>query len=208
MKKRILMMLATILMICGTTAGLMSCFNDDNPVNNIVTSEDVVGIWYTEFDQAGVYGEGESAKSYAKTVLYGALNKDNTGMFICLFIDADGNAVDLGDTFLGAGCEYTVAPNGRVDIKLTGESEGAMFNPQWSMTYRDGQLFGKVLNDIEFTMLPITEALLVQYQEWMRQLGLGNDTEPDLPQSDGEISDDPAVGPAMSRRHDNQENEW
>ena len=180
MNRMIRWMMAAIL-ICGTTAGLMSCSNDDNPVNNI-KSEDVVGTWYTEFDQAGVYGEGESAKPYAMAVIYGTLYDDNTGMFVCLFVDADGKAVDLGDTFLGAGCEYTVAPDGKIDIKLTGESEAVTLSPQWSMTYRDGQLIGKVLNDVELRMSPITEAQRAQYQEWMRQLGLGNDTEPDSPQ--------------------------
>ena len=177
MKERILMMLAAILMICGTTAGLMSCSNDDNPVINNEMSEKVLGTWYTEFDQAGVYGEGESAKPYAKAVLYGTFFEGNTGMFVCLFVDADGKAVDLGDTFLGAGCEYTVAPDGKVDIKLTGDSEAVTLSPKWSMTYRDGQLIGKVLNDVELRMSPITEAQRARYQEWMRQLGLGNDAD-------------------------------
>ena len=176
MKERIFMMLAAMLMLCGATVGMMSCSNDDNPVINNEMSEKVLGTWYTEFDQAGVYGEGESAKPYAKAVLYGTFFEGNTGMFVCLFVDADGKAVDLGDTFLGAGCEYTVAPDGKVDIKLTGDSEAVTLSPKWSMTYRDGQLIGKVLNDVELRMSPITEAQRARYQEWMRQLGLGNDS--------------------------------
>lgn len=182
MKERILMMLAAILMICGSTTGLMSCSIGDNPAINNVTSEDLVGTWYTEFDQAGVYGEGESAKSYAKAVLYGTFYEGNDGMFVCLFVDADGKAVDLGDTFLGAGCEYTVAPDGKVDIRLTGESEAVTLSPKWSMTYRDGQLIGKVLNDVELRMSPITQAQRAKYQEWMRQLGLGHDDDIASPQ--------------------------
>ena len=176
MKERILMKLVAILMICGATVGLMSCGSDDIPVINDVKTEDVLGTWYTEFDQAGVYGEGESAKPYAKAVLYGSFYEGNSGLFVCLFVDADGKAVDLGDTFLGAGCEYTVAPDGKVDIRLTGNSEAVTLSPKWSMTYRDGQLIGKVLNDVELRMSRITEAQRAKYQEWMRQLGLGNDT--------------------------------
>ena len=182
MKERILMKLVAILMICGATVGLMSCGSDDIPVINDVKTEDVLGTWYTEFDQAGVYGEGESAKPYAKAVLYGSFYEGNSGLFVCLFVDADGKAVDLGDTFLGAGCEYTVAPDGKIDIKLTGNSEAVTLHPKWSMTYRDGQLIGKVLNDVELKMSRITEAQRAKYQEWMRQLGLGNDTGPDSPQ--------------------------
>jgi hypothetical protein len=201
MKERILMMLAAILVICGATAGLMSCSNDDNPVNN-VKSKDVVGTWYAEFDQAGVYGEGESAKPYAKAVLYGTLYEGNGGMFVCLFVDADGKAVDLGDTFLGAGCEYTVAPNGKVDIRLTGSSEAVTLSPKWSMTYRDGQLIGKVLNDVELRMSPITEAQRAQYQEWMRQLGLGNDTGHDSPQ--GNVVDLSTIEGGYYEAHDGE----
>ena len=200
MKERVLMMLAAILMICGTTVGLMSCTNDDNPVTNNVTSEDLVGTWYAEFDQPGVYGEGESAKPYAKAVLYGTFYDSSSGMFVCLFVDADGKAVDLGDTFLGAGCEYTVSPDGKVDIKLTGESEAVTLSPQWSMTYRDGQLIGKVLNDVELRMSPITEAQRAQYQEWMRQLGLGNDSGPDSPQ--GNVLDLSTVEYGHYKAHD------
>ena len=178
------MMLAAILMICGSTTGLMSCVNaNDNPViNNNVKSEDVVGTWYAEFDQAGVYGEGESAKAYAKAEFYGSFYEGNDGMFVCLFIDADGNAIDLGDTFLGAGCEYTVAPDGKIDIKLVGESAAVTLNPQWTMTYRDGQLTGKVRDEGEIKMSRITEEQMAQYQEWMRQLGLGHDDDIASPQ--------------------------
>lgn len=180
MKERIIMKLAAILMICGMTAGLMSCSNDDNPVN--VKSEDILGTWYAEFDQAGVYGEGESAKAYAKAEFYGSFYEGNDGLFVCLFIDADGNAIDLGDTFLGAGCKYTVMPNGKVNIRLTGSSAAVTLNPQWTMTYRDGQLIGKVRDEGEIKMSRITEEQRAQYQEWMRQLGLGNDSDHASPQ--------------------------
>ena len=169
---------AALLLTLTIDAGLSACAKEDNPVNN-VTNADVAGNWYAEYDYAGVAGEGENAKEFAKVVLYGALHEDGNGMWMCLLVDADGKAVDLGDIFLGAGCEYTVSNDGRMDVKLTGSSDAVTLHPQWSMNYIDGQLVGKVRDDVDCKMSRITEAQQAQIKTWMRQLGLGNDEGPD-----------------------------
>ena len=125
MKKQLLCsmkVVAALLLTLTIAAGFSACTKEDNPVNN-VTKADVAGNWYAEYDYAGVAGEGENAKAFAKVVLYGALHEDGNGMWMCLLVDADGKAVDLGDIFLGAGCEYTVSNDGRMDVKLTGSSD-------------------------------------------------------------------------------------
>lgn len=176
------MKVATALLLTLTiAAGLSACTAEDNAVINVpnVTNADVAGNWYAEYDYEGVAGEGENAKEFAKVVLYGTLHEDGSGMWMCLLVDAEGNAVDLGDIFLGAGCEYTVSNDGRVEIKLTGSSDAVTLHPQWTMDYIDGQLVGKVRDDVNCKMSRITEAQKTQIKTWMRQLGLGNDEGPE-----------------------------
>ena len=170
---------AALLLTLTIGAGLSACIVEDNAVYN-VTNTDVVGNWYAEYDYEGVAGEGENAKEFAKVVLYGTLNKDGSGMWMCLLVDADGKAVDLGDIFLGAGCEYTVSEDGQVDIKLTGSSDAVTLHPQWTMDFNNGKLIGKVRDDVKCKMSRITEAQQEQIKTWMRQLGLGNDEGPDV----------------------------
>lgn len=181
MKKQLLCnmkVVAALLLTLTIAAGFSACTKEDNPVNN-VTKADVAGNWYAEYDYAGVAGEGENAKAFAKVVLYGALHEDGNGMWMCLLVDADGKAVDLGDIFLGAGCEYTVSNDGRMDVKLTGSSDAVTLHSSWSMNFTNGQLVGKVRDDVQCKMSHITETQQAQIKAWMRQLSLGNDEGPD-----------------------------
>lgn len=163
--------------------GLSSCKSDgDDSVMKDVKPQDIIGSWYTEYDKAGVYGEGEKARDFAKVVLYGSLYEGNTGVWVCLLVDADGKAVDLEDEFLGAGCDYTISNDGKINFKLTGNSSAVTLIPQWTMTYQGGQLVGKVRDDMECRLSRITEAQEVKFQNWMRQLGLGYDDTPDTPE--------------------------
>jgi len=161
--------------------GLSSCSSDDDPVTNTVKPEDIIGTWYTEYEKSGVYGEGENAVEYSKVVFYGSLYEGGSGFCTCLLLDADGEAIDLVDEFLGAGCEYTISGD-RIDFTLTGSSAAVTLLPRWSMNYRDGQLVGKIRDNENCRLSRITEEQEAKFLNWMRKLGLGYDDTPDEPE--------------------------
>lgn len=167
--------------------GFSSCTAEDNPVNNQIKPEDIIGTWYTEYDQEGVYGQGEKAVQYSKVVFYGSLYEGGTGLCVCLLVDANGDVIDLVDEFLGAGCDYTITGD-RIDITLTGSSAAVTLAPKWSMTYRNGHLEGKIRDNLECQLSRITEAQEARFQNWMRQLGLGYDDTPEEP-DDSQVID-------------------
>lgn len=169
---------AALLLTVTIAIGLSACSTDDVPAYHNVNPADVVGYWYAEYNHEGVAGEGEHAKAFSKVVLYGTLLDEGAGFWICLLIDAEGNAVDLEDTFLGAGCKYTVSQDGKVDIVLTGSSGAVTLHPSWTMDYRNGQLVGRVRDDVSCVMSPLTDERLEQVKVWLRQLGLGYSEEP------------------------------
>lgn len=184
MEKKILFMLVAVCVMIG---GFSSCIAEDNPINNEINPADVVGTWYTEYDQEGVHGQGENAVEYSKVVFYGSLYEGGTGFCMCLLVDANGDVIDLIDEFLGAGCDYTITGD-RIDITLTGSSAAVTLAPNWSMTYRNGQLEGKIRDGLECQLSRITEAQEARFQNWMRQLGLGYDDTPDEPE-DSQVID-------------------
>lgn len=169
---------AALLLTVTIAAGLSACSTEDNSVINNVEPANVMGSWYAEYDHAGIAGEGEHAKAFAKVVLYGALKENGFGLWMCVLVDADGKAVDLEDTFLGASCNYTVSKDGKVDIQLTGSSGAVTLHPSWTMDYRNGQLVGKVRDNVSCKMSPITDKQAEQVKVWLRQLGLGYSDEP------------------------------
>ena len=169
---------AALLLTVTIAAGLSACSTEDNSVINNVEPANVMGSWYAEYDHAGIAGEGEHAKAFAKVVLYGALKENGFGLWMCVLVDADGKAVDLEDTFLGASCNYTVSKDGKVDIQLTGSSGAVTLHPSWTMDYRNGQLVGKVRDNVSCKMSPATDKQTEQVKVWLRQLGLGYSDEP------------------------------
>lgn len=154
MKKTFFAMMAVAALMLGMTG----CSNGDNPspipspINNQISDEDLIGLWWDEFEYADVTEEGEP---FDRVLLAVVANADHTG---CIYLGAfDGTNEEPLAIYGGpeeAGFTWKLLQDGR--IQLGDPDTGEIY----ALT-RGGGSYGNNMTDVSNTNLTLANGSLV-----------------------------------------------
>ena len=146
MKQKLFAMCAVAVLLLGMSA----CSKEDTPApNNVnVQEQDLVGLWWDEFEYADVTETGEP---FSRVLLAVQANADHTG---CIYLGVFNNTSDEPLAVYGgpedAGFTWRLLANGNIVLgdPVTGEEyaltrsygNGATDVPNTSLTYNDGSV--------------------------------------------------------------------
>ena len=153
MKKTFFAMMAVAALLLGMTG----CSNGDNPspipspIDNKISDEDLIGLWWDEFDYAD---KTEDGVPFTRVLLAVIADADHTG---CIYLGAfDGTSDEPVAIYGGpedAGFTWKLLPDGRIQLgdPVTGET--------YALT-RGGGSYGNNMTDVSNTNLTLANGSL------------------------------------------------
>lgn len=135
--------------------GMSACSKEDNPApNNVnVQEQDLVGLWWDEFEYSDVTEDGVP---FSRVLLAVKADADHTGcIYLGVFNDESDEPLALYGGPLDAGFTWRLLSNGTIELSdpVTGEryaltrgadgssyGNGATDVPNTSLTYNDGSV--------------------------------------------------------------------
>ena len=173
-------MLMSIVAVVMTMMTLTSCSEFDN---SIVYGPDIVGWWYTEYNQKGAFGD-EEENHYYKVAQAACFNEDGTGLWVEVYLNtAEDMIMPEGRlASFAAHFDYTVAPDGTVSFDITDLKPidiSDLKPDKWTMKFNGKEIIGKEAGT-DFTLEPITAEQQQRLNEWTKWLIGGDDSDSTL----------------------------
>lgn len=146
MKKTIFAMVAVAALLLGLTG----CSRDDNPsIGDKITEQNLIGLWWDEFEYADVTEDGEP---FTTVLLAVQVDADHTGcIYLGLFDDTSEEPLALYGGQEDAGFTWQLLNDGRVLLgdPVTGET----YALARKMTRGDGGSYGENMTNASNTKL-------------------------------------------------------
>lgn len=146
MKKNIFTILAFAALLLGMTSCSDKDNDDNNPVDVSAMEQELIGLWWDEFEYADVTETGEP---FTRALLAVEVDDDHTGcLYLGVFNDDSDEPLAVYGGFDDAGFTWQVLPNGNI---LLGDPESEETYELSSRSRAGGDSYGNDMTNVDNT---------------------------------------------------------